>query len=65
MIIYLPWNTFLLHNISSSDIITPDIILPFLQPNQTTENISCMNPNPHININRSRLTNSSKKSMKI
>ena len=63
-IIFLLRNTFLLHNISIGDIITPDIILPFLQTNQTTENISRMNPYSHININRSCLTNSSKETIK-
>ena len=55
---HLPRNPFLFHIIRSCDVIIPDIILPFLQPNQPTKNITSVNTNPHIHINECRLTNS-------
>ena len=49
--ICLPWQSSLLHIVSSGYIITPYVILPFLKTNNTTQNIACVHSNPHISLN--------------
>lgn len=49
--LYLPWNASCFHMIGQRDIMWPDIILPFLKSNNTTQNIPRMHANTHVDVN--------------
>lgn len=49
--LHSPWNTACLHMIGQCDIMRPNIILPFLKPNHTTQDIPRMHTDTHVDVN--------------
>lgn len=46
----LPWPARLFHSAGNHDVPRPDVELPFPESQETTEDISAVHTNPHINV---------------